>query len=107
MGFQMLTDLQWQVLEPLFPNPVKRGRGKPHAAWREVMNAILYVLVTGSKWCSLPSEPGFASKSVAHRWYKAWMGSGFLSEVLAKNQGFSMLAAELTFPPVRRTGNTV
>ncbi|PIS02072.1 MAG: transposase [Chlamydiae bacterium CG10_big_fil_rev_8_21_14_0_10_42_34] len=103
MDFQMLTDLQWQVLEPFFPKPIKRGRGKPHTAWREVMNSILYVLTTHSKWSSLPRYPGFATKSAAHRWYKAWMANGFLDQVLAKLRDLSVVTGDLKFPPVRNT----
>ena len=101
MNNQLLTDLQWQLLEPLFPNPVKRGRGKPHTAWRMVLNSILFVLSTRSKWEALPKHPEFASKSAAHRWFKIWKANGFLDQVLSKLQEFSMLANELEFPATR------
>jgi transposase len=101
MSYKELTDLQWQVLEPLFPNPIKRGRGKPHVAWRKVLNSIFFVLETPSKWDSLPVHPEFASKSAAHRWYKAWQRDGFLDQILTKLRDFSMLAGELKFPATR------
>lgn len=101
MSFQPLTDLQWQILEPFFPNPVKRGRGKPHTPWRNVINSILYVLSTSSKWESLPKSEGFASRSAAHRWYKLWKKSGLLDELLLKLREFSVLANELKFPSTR------
>jgi len=98
MNYQELTDLQWQALEPLFPHPVKRGRGKPHAAWRSVLNSILFVLAAGAKWDALPQNPSFAPKSVAHRWYKAWRSDGLLDQILASLQ----LPYELKFPATRR-----
>lgn len=101
MNYQKLTDLQWQVLEPMFPNPVKRSRGKPHTPWRAVLNAILFILTTGSKWESLPKDPEFASKSAAHRWFKSWKGDGFLDQVLGKLKELSDMAMELTFPSTR------
>lgn len=101
MQNQPLTDLQWQVLEPLFPNPVKRGRGKPHTAWRKVLNSILYVLCTKSKWEALPKDEAFASKSASHRWFKIWKKTGFLDQILSKLQELSMLASELKFPSTR------
>ena len=104
MNPQGLTDLQWQVIEPLFPNPVKRGRGKPHTSWRLVFNSILFVLSNRAKWESLPQSPEFASKSAAHRWYKIWQGNGFLNEVLTKLRDLSMLANELKFPASRVRG---
>lgn len=102
MTFHEITDLQWQLLEPYFPTPVKRGRGKPHTAWRKVLNSILYVLATGSKWDALPKLPTFASKSASHRWYKVWAANGFLSKVLSKLQELSLLANELEFPATRQ-----
>lgn len=101
MNYQTLTDLQWQVLEPLFPKPEKRGRGKPHTPWRKVLNAILYVLCTKTKWEALPKTEEFASKSASHRWFKIWKKNGFLNEILAKLQDLSMLANELKFPATR------
>lgn len=96
-----LTDLQWQILEPLFPKPIKRGRGKPHTAWRKVINSILFVLSTGAKWEALPKSDHYASKSASHRWFKVWKTNGFLDEVLNKLQDLSMLASEIKFPSTR------
>jgi len=83
--YQPLTNEQWALLEPLFPKPAKRGRGKPHAPWRNVVNSILYVLDVGSKWHLLPKQgenPQFVAKSIAHRWFLLWEGSGLLSQIL-------------------------
>lgn len=85
-NYQPLTDMQWQQLEPLFPNPVKRSRGKPHTAWRAVMNSIFYVLLTGEKWASLPKDVAFATKSAAHRWFVTWEKNGFLKELVEAYQ---------------------
>ena len=101
MAYQELTDLQWQVIEPLFPNPIKRGRGKPHTEWRRVLNAILYILSSRSKWDALPKLPEFASKSAAHRWYKTWEQNGFLDQILTKLKELSMLASEIQLPATR------
>ena len=101
MNYQPLTDLQWHVLDPLFPTPSKRGRGKPHTSWRKVLNSILYVLSTKSNWEALPKEEEFASKSASHRWYKVWKKDGSLEQILLKLQDLSMLASELKFPSTR------
>lgn len=101
MNYQNLTDLQWQVLEPFFPTPIKRTKGKPHTPWRKVLNAILFVLATGGKWDALPKQEEFASKSAAHRWYKVWRGSGLLDQILSKLADLSLLASELKFPRTR------
>jgi transposase len=85
-NYELLTDIQWQLLEPLFPHPVKRTRGKPHTAWRSVVNSIFYILFSGMKWGSLPVAPEFATKSAAHRWFVIWDKNGFLQELLNKHQ---------------------
>lgn len=100
-NFQPLTDLQWQLLEPLFPKPLKRGRGKPHASWRALLNSILFVLLTKSKWCALPKNSEFASKSASHRWFFRWEKSGLLKQILEALQSFSELASAVTFPQRR------
>ncbi len=59
-----LTDAQWHRLNPLLPPPASTGRRK--ADDREVLNGILYVLVTGCGWEYLPHDIG-ASYQTCHR----------------------------------------
>jgi len=96
--YEPITDLQWQLLEPLFPNPVKRSRGKPHTPWRAVVNSIFYVLFTGLKWGSLPKDAAFATKSAAHRWFVLWDKNGFLKELVSKFQSMAQLGANIKLP---------
>jgi transposase len=50
-----LTDAQWAILEPLLP-PAPGG-GRPRTTdMREVLNAILYLLRTGTAWKHLPHD---------------------------------------------------
>lgn len=100
--FEPLTDLQWQVIEPLFPVVQKRGRGKPHASWRSVLNSILLVLFTGTKWAAIPKVPEFASKSAAHRWFAIWKENGFLDQILNTLRGLSEMVSQLRFPSTRQ-----
>lgn len=53
-----LTDEQWEVLEPLIPDPLRRtdGRGRPWRDSRDVLNGILWVLRTGAPWHDLPER---------------------------------------------------
>lgn len=50
-----LTDAQWAILEPLVPPPKTGGRPPAHAR-RELVNAMLYVLLAGCAWRMLPHE---------------------------------------------------
>lgn len=97
-NYEPLTDLQWQLLEPLFPNPVKRSRGKPHTPWRSVVNSIFYILFTGLKWGSLPKDPAFATKSAAHRWFVQWEKNGFLQEIVNTYQSLTQMASDIKLP---------
>jgi transposase len=55
--FEGLSDLEWKLFVDVFPPPPKRGRGMPHTPLRQVVNTLLYVLITGCRWCDLPVGP--------------------------------------------------
>lgn len=61
-----LTDAEWALVVPVLPSPSRRGRPR---LWplRLLVDAILYVLRTGTAWRHLPREfPPWAS---VHRWF--------------------------------------
>ncbi len=68
-----LTDSQWDISKELIP-PAKPG-GRPRTLdMRQVLNAILYVVVGGIKWRMLPREyPNW--KSVYH-YFRQWRDNG-------------------------------
>jgi transposase len=76
--FEGLSDLEWKLFEDLFPKPEKRGKGMPHCPFRFVINTLLYILITGSRWCDVPRGKLWASKSSAHRWLQRWYQDGTL-----------------------------
>lgn len=82
--FEGLSDLEWQLFEDLFPTPEKRGKGMPHVPFRYVLNTLLYVLITGCRWCDVPHGEPWASKSSAHRWLKRWESDGTLALLQAR-----------------------
>ena len=65
----------------------------PHVPFRYVLNSLLYILITGCRWCDLPEGEIWASKSSAHRWLKRWQKDGTFEHLqgrilaLADNQG--------------------
>ena len=64
--FEGLSDLEWKLFEDIFPpKPEKRGRGMPPVPFRYVLNSLLYILITGCRWCDLPQGKIWASKSSA------------------------------------------
>ena len=70
--FEGLSDLEWKLFEAVMTEEgEKRGRGMPHAPFRCILNTLMYVLITGCRWCDVPKGENWASKSSAHRWRSA------------------------------------
>jgi len=89
--FEGVSDAHWEAMAPYFPQPPeKRGKGHPPTPARRVVNSILYILITGSRWCDLPREPQFAPRSTSHRWLMRWQEDGtwrrFMQAMLAMAQ---------------------
>jgi transposase len=67
-----LTDAQWELIVSLLPPQPSRGRKRRHD--RRTINAILYVMRVGCRWCDLQRELG--DDSTAHRWLVRWQEDG-------------------------------
>ncbi len=92
--FEGLSDLEWKLFEDIFPpEPEQRGKGMPHAPYRHVLNSLLYILVTGCRWCDLPRGCIWASKSASHRWLKRWYSDGTFEYLQARILAIRVRAA--------------
>lgn len=81
--FNGMTDEEWNILKDLLPrDPIKRGKGMPHADFRFVLNTILWILLTGARGIDVPNQPIFASKSSSHPWLKKWKEEDTLNRIL-------------------------
>jgi transposase len=78
MGFQELTDEQWAFIAPLLPPRAKTGR--PRVDDRKVLNGILYVLVTGCRWCDMPRQYG--AYQTAWRRFRELQEKGIWQKIL-------------------------
>jgi transposase len=88
--FAGVSDLEWRLFEDVFPlAPSQRGRGMPHTPFRKVLNTLLYVLITGCRWCDVPQGPQWASKSATHRWLRRWQADGTLAAMQARLLGIA------------------
>ncbi len=68
-----LTDRQWHCISPLVPPPKPGGRPRT-LDMRAVLNAILYIVVSGCQWRMLPKEyPNWQS---VYSYYAAWRDDG-------------------------------
>ncbi len=67
-----LTDEQWALIEPLIPvYPWGRPR---KLSMRAVVNAILYLLVTGCQWRMLPKE--YPNPNSVYHHFRRWSWEG-------------------------------
>jgi len=64
-----LTDAEWQLIHYCFPKPSKTGRPRAHP-YRELVNAMVYVLRTGCQWRNLPQD--FAPWGTVYHYYRCW-----------------------------------
>ena len=91
--FKGLSDEQWEVLRFLLPQePIKRGCGMPHADWRKVLNTIVWVLITGCRWCDVPEGAMWGSRTSSHRWLGKWLKDGTLERIKSHLLGAAELA---------------
>ena len=70
-GGPMLTDRQWEKIEPLLPKLRKGKRGgRPWADSRRVLEGILWIARSGARWQDLPTE--YPSPSTCWRRLRDW-----------------------------------
>ena len=84
----LLSDSQWEKIQPLLPKLKRHRRGRPPKDNRVVLEGILWVLKTGARWRDVPSDIG-VSGSVCWKRLRRWDQQGvwlriwraFLSEL--------------------------
>nr|WP_276612365.1 transposase [Kineococcus vitellinus] len=76
-------DAQWQLLQPLLPQPDRRRGGRPLVHPRRlVIDTILYVLTTGCPWRAIPHDlaPWWVASPPhaggAPSWFTTWTADG-------------------------------
>lgn len=73
-----LTNDEWQHIDYCFPKPTKHGRPRVHS-FRELLNAIFYVVKTSCQWRNLPKD--FAPWRTVYHYFRLWKINGFLEKV--------------------------
>src|SRR5215210_2563290 len=68
-----LTDRQWHCISPLVPSAKPGGRPRS-LDMHEVINAILYILVTGGQWRMLPHD--YPKWQSVYASFKTWRDDG-------------------------------
>ena len=77
-----IPDALWERIKLLLPPPQPHPLGchNPPADPRKTMDAIFFVLRTGTQWKSL-SAYGFIPGSTAHGWFRRWIDAGVFHEL--------------------------
>jgi transposase len=65
---RLLSDAQWEMIEPLLPKLSSHGR--PWRNNRDVLEGILWVLKSGARWRDLPAQ--YPSASTCWRRLRLW-----------------------------------
>ncbi len=68
-----LTDSQWNHIKEMFPPPKATGRPR-EVEFREIVNAILYLLLTGCQWRFIP--PDYLPWRTCYDCFRAWQDIG-------------------------------
>ena len=73
-----LTDVQWEIIEPLLPG--KSGdRGVTAKDNRLFVDGVLWILKTGAPWRDLPEDYG--NWNSVHKRFNRWAKSGVWKQV--------------------------
>jgi transposase len=73
-----LSDEQWALVEPMLPAPP--GGGRPvEVEFRDIVDAILYILRAGCQWRYLPKD--FPPKSTVWRYFDQWRRDGAIDRI--------------------------
>ncbi len=65
-----LSDKEWEIIKPYFPDfKTNRGRKRVHS-YREILNAIFYLLRSGCAWRMLPHE--FPPWKTVYHYFRLW-----------------------------------
>lgn len=79
--FKEIPDSLWEKVAPLL-TPFLRTRpgGKQPLPQRQVLNGILYMLITGCQWKMLPTYYG--APSTVHEHFQRWVAAGVFDQIL-------------------------
>ncbi len=73
-----LIDAEWQLIEPLLPDPKPVGKIR-EVNLRDIVNAIFYRADNGIKWRALPCD--FPPWQTVYGYYRVWVKLGVWEQV--------------------------
>ena len=91
MTRHQLTDQEWDCIADVFPAPAKTGR--PPRDQRTIVDAILWIVRTGSLWRDLPEE--YQPWATVWDLFDKWNSDGTLNEILHRLRAMRLDAGEI------------
>ena len=79
MQRHVLTDEQWELIEPLIPIK-SASTGRPPRDRRQMLDGIFWILGTGAPWRDLPER--FGPWQSVHRYFSDWRRAGVFARVI-------------------------
>lgn len=77
---ELLSDEQWELIEPHLPHPT-RNVDRPYVGdHRTTVEGILWVARTGAPWRDLPER--FGKWTTVYRRFRRWSSKGVFAQVL-------------------------
>ena len=99
MARKILSDRQWEMIDPLLPGrPGTVGR-PPSVNNRTTLEAILWIARTGAPWRDLPPE--FGKWNTVYQRFRRWVVGGVLEKV------FTTLSSKLQMNAVMVDGTFI
>jgi transposase len=77
-----LTDLEWEILEPLLPEILPQKRVTAPCIWskRDILDGVFYQLKNGCNWEDLPKD--LPPYSTVYYHYKQWRKAGSIEKLM-------------------------
>ena len=85
-----LTDAQWKRIAPLLPKESRTGRPRT-VPYREIVNAVLYVVRTGCAWRHLPHDLPYWK--TVYTYFRRWRLEGLWEKLHERLRDETPLAA--------------
>jgi putative transposase len=76
-----LSDNKWEVIKPYIPNLGSNRDRKLIHSYREILNAIFYLLRSGCSWRMLPHE--FPPWKTVYHYFRFWRLNGLSKRKMA------------------------
>ena len=73
-----VTDAEWDLIYYCFPKPSRKGRPRKHL-FRELLNAIFYLVKTACQWRNLPAH--FAPWRTVYHYFRLWKRNGLWEQI--------------------------